>query len=393
MALPKPISRSDMYLSYLNDVKGLNLDDLPTPGSRSDMYLYNLCVNRDSSEGSNVTLNGNPQTEFDFISDENHTVKEIKATNSQNQPIILQFATDSDRVEDKACRTQEQINRTFYKRACKEIPSPNGEPVTVNNGEEGYVLSSEIKGNTQLFKRAKGSQGEWIAIPNDEARDIEFEYKLDSTQAIILNNSQQYPIYASEEDKANKKVVSLGGVGNVQDTLEIKEDGSGVCSKKRIKFNLVDLTFAFDNATLPNTLRYVAEIGDLAIKDASNGLCSNFEVLTANALESDTQNICVVGTKLFVRVLKSNLTNESLSGFNKYLQETQPVADLELATPIITDIPKELVPAILTHKANVWKVGGKVKASSYKIVQPVDRLAEFEARLQALESNTVVLNK
>ena len=382
-----------MYLSYLNYTKGLTLANLPKPVSRADMYLYNLCVNRDSSEGSNVTLNGKPQAEFNFIGDENHTVKEIKVTNSQNQTIILQFATDSDHVEDVTGRTQEQINRTFYKRACKEIPSSNGEPVTVNNGEEGYVLSAEIRGNTRLFKRAKSSQDEWIAIPNDEARDTAFEYKLDSTQAIISNNSQQYPIYASEEDKANKKVVSLGGVNNVQDTLEIKEDGSGVYSQKRIKFNLADLTFAFDNDTLPNTLRYVAEIGDLAIKDASNGLCSNFEVLTANASESDTQNICVVGTKLFVRVLKTNLTAESLSGFNKYLQETQPVADLELATPIITDIPKELVPTILTHKANVWKVGGTVKASSYKIVQPVDRLAEFEARLQALESKTVVLNK
>lgn len=70
MALPKPVSRADMYLSYLNYTKGLTLANLPKPVSRADMYLYNLCINRGiggGSGGSNVTLNGEPQTNFNFI--------------------------------------------------------------------------------------------------------------------------------------------------------------------------------------------------------------------------------------------------------------------------------------------------------------------------------------
>ena len=77
MALPKPVSRADMYLSYLNYTKGLTLANLPKPVSRADMYLYNLCINRGiggGSGGSNVTLNGEPQTNFNFI--ENKVVQD-----------------------------------------------------------------------------------------------------------------------------------------------------------------------------------------------------------------------------------------------------------------------------------------------------------------------------
>lgn len=45
--LPEPISRSDLYMAFLNGIG--NLDNLPKPISRSDMYLYNLCVNAANS--------------------------------------------------------------------------------------------------------------------------------------------------------------------------------------------------------------------------------------------------------------------------------------------------------------------------------------------------------
>lgn len=152
MALPKPVSRADMYLSYLNYTKGLTLANLPKPVSRADMYLYNLCINRGiggGSGGSNVTLNGEPQTNFNFIGDENSTISALQIgekTYSFNGGSSGGSTTDN--VVDRAGRTQEQINRTFYKRMCKEIPSPSGKPITVENGEEGYVLSAEIKGQT-----------------------------------------------------------------------------------------------------------------------------------------------------------------------------------------------------------------------------------------------------
>ena len=41
--LPEPISRSDLYMAFLNGIG--SIENLPKPISRSDMYLYNLCVN------------------------------------------------------------------------------------------------------------------------------------------------------------------------------------------------------------------------------------------------------------------------------------------------------------------------------------------------------------
>ena len=323
------------------------------------------------------------------------SIKELHTTDSTGKTSILKLASDTDHVEDRSGRTQEQINRTFYKRMCKEIPSPSGEPITVKNGEEGYVLSAEIKGNTQLFKRAKGSQDEWIVIPNDEGRDtVAFEYKLDSTQAIISNNGEKYPIYATEEDKANKKVILIGGVGDVYDTLELKEDGSVIYTQNTKNLVLngsenwkldndgiknLDTTAIFGN--LPGSTDKVRVIGDMYKGDTWN-----------NGWVNDNIVFMHPNGGLFIR----DTSIATLEEFKAKLSTTNLIVRGSLGTPIVTHIPKELVPAILTHnQTNILGVGGAVKPSSFKVTVPVDRLAEIEARLQALESTTVdvVLNK
>lgn len=327
------------------------------------------------------------------------SIKELHTTDSTGKTSILKLASDTDHVEDRAGRTQEQINRTFYKRMCKEMPSQNGEPITVKNGEEGYVLSAEIKGNTQLFKRAKGSQDEWIVIPNDEGRDtVAFEYKLDSTQAIISNNGEKYPIYATEEDKANKKVISLGGVGGVYDTLEILEDGSVVYIQNTIEklFDGEDGREWLDAGT--STTEYITYYQ--VQRDAKNGgdalrvICDKATGLAA--WKDPVQTGCSMGTSdqaLYLSFKKTDVPTKN--DVNAYLSKNPYTIKYQLATPIVTHIPKELVPTILTHKTNILEAGGAVKPSSFKVTVPVDKLAEIEARLQALESTTVdvVLNK
>ena len=327
------------------------------------------------------------------------SIKELSTTDSTGKTSILKLASDTDHVEDRSGRTQEQINRTFYKRMCKEIPSPSGEPITVKNGEEGYVLSAEIKGNTQLFKRAKGSQDEWIVIPNDEGRDtVAFEYKLDSTQAIISNNGEKYPIYATEEDKANKKVISLGGVGGVYDTLEILEDGSVVYIQNTIEklFDGEDGREWLDAGT--STTEYITYYQ--VQRDAKNGgdalrvICDKATGLAA--WKDPVQTGCSMGTSdqaLYLSFKKTDVPTKN--DVNAYLSKNPYTIKYQLATPIATHIPKELVPTIPTHKTNILEVGGVVKSSSFKVTVPVDKLAEIEARLQALESTTVdvVLNK
>lgn len=323
------------------------------------------------------------------------SIKELHTTNAEGETIILKLASDTDHVEDRSGRTQEEINRTFYKRMCKEIPSPNGEPITVKNGEEGYVLSAEIKGNTQLFKRAKGSQDEWIVIPNDEGRDtVAFEYKLDSTQAIISNNGEPYPIYANEEDETNKKVISLPFP---EDKLILNEDGSATwidaSNRKTLNNNEPWIKSSVQNAE--------ANCFQIEIIDADNNgnsvivFCDKLESVTgASTLSAGTlkPNTCGIDGSRYLRVGVPK-TVDTVEQMKEFAQNLNIIYRSKIQE--ITHIDKSLAPTILTHKTNILEAGGAVKPSSFKVTVPVDKLAEIEARLQALESTTVdvVLNK
>ena len=322
------------------------------------------------------------------------SIKKLRTTDSTGKTSILKLASDTDHVEDRAGRTQEQINRTFYKRMCKEMPSQNGEPITVKNGEEGYVLSAEIKGNTQLFKRAKGSQDEWIVIPNDEGRDtVAFEYKLDSTQAIISNNGEKYPIYATEEDKANKKVISLNKVGDMADTLEIKSDGSGVWTN-HLKCEILtnELNYRKDGEGTNTVVFAVDFIGMRPNTILADKFVTNSKAWDTSA---NIRGVANSANSIFIQILKSELSSYDVQGFKEWLKTNTINVIYQLATPTVTHLDKSIVPAILTHKTNILEAGGAVKPSSFKVTVPVDKLAEIEARLQALESTTVdvVLNK
>lgn len=509
MALPKPVSRADMYLSYLNYTKGLTLANLPKPVSRADMYLYNLCINRGiggGSGGSNVTLNGEPQTNFNFIGDENSTINALQIgekTYSFNGS--GSGGTNTDNVVDRVGRTQEQINRTFYKRACKEIPSPNGDPITVENGEEGYVLSAEIKGQTvknllQNFTKTTPSDDtingqyrtpmdvpplstitiiakisnidttngsvlspafltkiddgskvlyfdggkditskikngifintvtllendkylnsstriykppvstanctiEWLVVLEGTHTSVNdyISFGLNSTEAIISNNGESYPIYATEEDKANKKVISLRGTSETKDTLEIKEDGSGVWTRnlgtQAIKYS--DNWQTYDKYA-DGYKTYKVKQKEQIMNVNSICICDKLPhqkwitaIYPTPALAGEY--ITVQGDTFVISVKEE--TAPTLDDFKNYLKQ---IGDIIITyptkTPTTTDIQKELMPTILTQQTNILEVGGAVKPSSFKVTLPVDKLAEIEARLQALESTTVdvVLNK
>ena len=352
-------------------------------GKLKNVLIYNLPRAQQEIQNNFSVLNNLP------------SIKELHTTDSTGKTSILKLASDTDHVEDRSGRTQEQINRTFYKRMCKEIPSPSGEPITVKNGEEGYVLSAEIKGNTQLFKRAKGSQDEWIVIPNDEGRDtVAFEYKLDSTQAIISNNGEPYPIYANEEDKANKKVISLGGLGDTKDTLEILEDGSGIWIQdtKELIFDGSE-SWAEETSGIYRLSSTEYVFGKILNSEGKVRVKSNLYNgdTWSNGWVKDSIVFLHTGGALFVRDTKI----ANVQDFKSKLSTTNLIVRGSLGTPIIIHIPKELVPTVRTHKTNILEAGGAVKPSSFKVTVPVDKLAEIEARLQALESTTVdvVLNK
>lgn len=462
------------------------------------------------------------------------SIKELHTTNAEGETSILKLASDADHVEDRSGRTQDQINRTFYKRMCKEIPSPNGEPITVENGEEGYVLSGEIKGQTvknygthnnasqwngseayvftnkdlfcagaytfksntitkevmieivtkdtgQFIKNATFTNGIFNIIlkdnetiskikghsskgwSNDNRNEIlnfvivEQSYSdivdgsyfdgLSSTPAIISNNGQQYPIYeptiqgktrildadtglvptdptlpalkdgdvldlatrtitfankttrvlTDEEVKAYsafKKVISLPFP---EDKLILNEDGSATwidaSNRKTLNNNEPWIKSSVQNAE--------ANCFQIEIIDADNNgnsvivFCDKLEsvtgasTLSAGALKPNT---CGIDGSRYLRVGVPK-TVDTVEQMKEFAQNLNIIYRSKIQE--ITHIDKSIVPTILTHKTNILEAGGAVKPSSFKVTVPVDKLAEIEARLQALESTTVdvVLNK
>nr|DAY63899.1 MAG TPA: BppU domain protein [Caudoviricetes sp.] len=225
-------------------------------------------------------------------------------------------------------------------------------------------------------------------------------FGLVSTEAIISNNGEEYPIYANEEDKTNRKVISLGGVGDVKNTLEILEDGSVVYTQNAIKEKLSDnLTWATatTNGTITRFYSLDFAKGTKGVKTKKLGNTN----IVCNMLPTDKNstefNVSVSGydTDGRIYVKLENSVADTVDKLKEYLTNNDVYVIYQLETPIVTHIPKELVPTILTHKTNILEAGGAVKPSSFKVTVPVDKLAEIEARLQALESTTVdvVLNK
>lgn len=461
-------------------------------GEVKGLLVYDRALNQQEIQRNFSVLNNKP------------SIKELHTTDSTGKTSILRLASDTDHVEDRSGRTQDQINRTFYKRMCKEIPSPNGEPITVKNGEEGYVLSAEIKGqtvknyygydnmkhippyvksydgwgtvtlpandqysaiqsmgnqptvqsntkytvkyemknNTTNFDLAVGfgktysedisgarqqitSKGEFTfstpansegkifalriyrknSVGTQETCDIkilsitlESEAKyvsdfinsgLSSTQTIVSNNGQQYLIYANEEDKANKKVILLGGFNGIYNTFEIKEDGSGELIENT-KERILNGNETWSLQTSSNGTFICFKLG---MNNETNGgsIMSNCFEYYANAwdIEKEGVGLGYSGNKnLFICISVSKLSTPDVTGFKQYLQANPLTVRYQLAASIITHIPKEVIPTILTHKTNILEVGGAVKPSSFKVTLPVDRIAELTARLEAVEAKT-----
>ena len=123
--------------------------------------------------------------------------------------------------------------------------------------------------------------------------------------------------------------------------------------------------------------------------------CDKLESVTgASTLSAGTlkPNTCGIDGSRYLRVGVPK-TVDTVEQMKEFAQNLNIIYRSKIQE--ITHIDKSIVPNILTHKTNILEAGGAVKPSSFKVTVPVDKLAEIEARLQALESTTVdvVLNK
>ena len=237
-------------------------------------------------------------------------------------------------------------------------------------------------------------QYRFMIIEGDGSNVNTFFMGLSSTQATISNNGQQFPIYANEEDKANKKVISLPFP---EDKLILNEDGSATwidaSNRKTLNNNEPWIKSSVQNAE--------ANCFQIEIIDADNNgnsvivFCDKLESVTgASTLSAGTlkPNTCGIDGSRYLRVGVPK-TVDTVEQMKEFAQNLNIIYRSKIQE--ITHIDKSIVPTILTHKTNILEAGGAVKPSSFKVTLPVDRIAEIEARLQALESTTVdvVLNK
>ena len=183
-------------------------------------------------------------------------------------------------------------------------------------------------------------------------------------------------------------------MGDVADSLEILEDGS-VLLAQRVVIETIDVSKVkidapnadWNNmciASLP--LREYAKIdrGKIAhLVSSCNSIAYNDRstMLVKDSYISYNGNfICIA--------LKQNETIDTTEAIN-ILGKTITIC-YQLATPITTSIPKELVPTILTHnQTNILEAGGAVKPSSFYFDIPVEKLI-YDNKSQIVENK---LNK
>lgn len=228
-------------------------------------------------------------------------------------------------------------------------------------------------------------------------------FGLVSTEAIISNNGEEYPIYANEEDRANKKVILLNGAGSVSDKLELKDDGSQILTSNAPLVSITgDNSWTLAASSSQPSNEYLRLV---AVPDMLNPLiCDKYPLVNISAVPN-SGGLIGNSYRLEMYLKKSDIgyvsednnatVNEKVKEYLKTTGGFKYIGDGS-KKPTVTSIDKSITPTIRTHnQTNILEAGGAVKPSSFKVTVPVDKLAEIEARLQALESTTVdvVLNK
>ena len=225
---------------------------------------------------------------------------------------------------------------------------------------------------------------EWL-----QSNSVTVRYQLATPQEVQLTD-EEFKAY-----DAHKKVISLPFA---EDKLTLNEDGSAIWvnASDDVVFNGNEDWTWYNSGVVDNDT--VMQFAVSNQKICGNFECAEYPKLTNKDDKTLGEGVFAHKTLgvVYTRILKNKLETLDASGLKKYLSQNNFTIRGNKLTPTTTHIPKELVPTILTHnQTNILEVGGAVKPSSFKVTVPVDKLAEIEARLQALESTTVdvVLNK
>ena len=161
---------------------------------------------------------------------------------------------------------------------------------------------------------------------------------------------------------AYKKVIDLGGMEGARNTLEIKEDGSGLWNK-----HISD--------TINSTSRSGWALNN-ELTDYITLMNNNYSIFKASAVAID-----IMGLPSTITIIQTTTTGKPQIKFAKtsfatvedclvWLDNNSISIRGQLATPIVTKIDKSLMPAILTQATNTFQFGEAVAPYSVTIKAP-----------------------
>lgn len=264
------------------------------------------------------------------------------------------------------------------------------EAIISNNGQQYPIYEPTIQGKTRILDADTGLVPTDPLLPPLKDGDV-----LDLATKTITFANKTTRVLTDEEVKAYsafKKVISLPFA---EDKVMLNEDGSAtwvdVNEKLKLDNTLDWKTFVYENGygrcalILNNAI--TGKTNERILADTAHVV--NWSEVSNTKVDRFISN--TDGAKDLLLYIKDATTIEN---YKKNLA-TNPINIIYKATPVTSPLDKSITPTILTKQTNILEAGGAVKPSSFKVTVPVDKLAEIEARLQALESTTVdvVLNK
>ncbi|WP_053983435.1 BppU family phage baseplate upper protein [Niameybacter massiliensis] len=219
-------------------------------------------------------------------------------------------------------------------------------------------------------------------------------FGLSSTQAIIDCNRLKYPIYHPTETNpdGSRKVILLGELGESKDILDYRDDGTGILSQNILftTANSNTWTKAVETDTMISFGTALLNAKGFTNSSVAACRCEPIKVFATTAIYNATIKGIAINQNgwLYLSVLKTDLATLDSKGVNEWLTNVGFKLWYQSATPVVVQISKELMPTIGLNKTNICKVDSAVAPTEFKIVAPVDRVAELTARLEALEAKT-----
>ncbi|MGL5766849.1 MAG: hypothetical protein ACRCX8_14520 [Sarcina sp.] len=330
-----------------------------------------------SADGADVTVANGVEARVIGAEIQGQTVKNVAVTNSEQKTIST--------TNQVVCNTLQCDSNKDYTVIMFVDEMENGAKVRISL-DSGYVLPAyerELKiGINSFLLNQTVTQGKtglgmlstssfkarnFMVIEGDVRNKVAsyIPFGLSSTVTTISNNGIKYPLYASLEDKAQKKQILLGGVGGVNDTLTLNSDGSlsGVSNFESIKLNKDNLWIGGSSvgATIYKMSLY---LGNAFASKPLNECISNCVENLYNNNELEHFYIDNGTLNLFLKATNEEEFKAELGALGVIIMyrtstQTTYAVDKSVNEPIAT-----------TSGTSLISVGEAVKPSSYTITIP-----------------------